>query len=64
MPQTNTQLKNKILPFATTWMDLEGIMLSEVSDRETEILYVITDMWNVKKKKKPIYNKKEAKSQI
>ena len=64
MPQTNTQLKNKILPFATTWMDSEGIMLSEVSDRETEILYVITDMWNVKKKKKPIYNKKEAKSQI
>ena len=23
--------KNKILPFATTWMDLEGIMLSEIS---------------------------------
>ena len=25
--------KNKILPFATTWMDLEGIMLSEISQR-------------------------------
>ena len=23
--------KNEILPFATTWMDLEGIVLSEVS---------------------------------
>ena len=22
--------KNEILPFATTWMDLEGIMLSEI----------------------------------
>ena len=22
--------KNDILPFATTWMDLEGIMLSEI----------------------------------
>ena len=25
-------IKNEILPFATTWMDLEGIMLSEMSD--------------------------------
>ena len=23
--------KTEILPFATTWMDLEGIMLSEIS---------------------------------
>ena len=43
-------IKNEILPFATTWMDLEGIMLSEVkSDRERQILYVITYMWNIKK---------------
>ena len=28
--------KNKILPFATTWMDLEGIMLSEVSHTEKD----------------------------
>ena len=27
--------KNKILPFATTWMDLEGIMSSEISQRKT-----------------------------
>ena len=25
--------KNEILPFAATWMDLEGIMLSEMSDK-------------------------------
>ena len=25
---------NKILPFATTWMDLEGIMLSEITQTE------------------------------
>ena len=23
-------IKNEILPFATSWMDLEGIMLSEI----------------------------------
>ena len=27
--------KNEILPFATTWMELESIMLSEISQRKT-----------------------------
>ena len=30
--------KNEILPFATTWMKLEGIMLSEISQRKTKII--------------------------
>ena len=35
--------RNEILPFATTWMDLEGIVPSEISsDRERQILYGIT----------------------
>ena len=30
--------KNEILPFATTWMELEGIMLREISQRKTNII--------------------------
>ena len=30
--------KNEILPFAITWMELEGIMLSEISQRKTKII--------------------------
>ena len=30
--------KNEILPFTTTWMELEGIMLSEISQRKTNII--------------------------
>ena len=30
--------KNEILPFATTWMELDGIMLSEISERKTKII--------------------------
>ena len=30
--------KNEILPFATTWMELEGIMLSEISQRKAKII--------------------------
>ena len=40
--------KSEIMPFATTWMDMEGIMLSEINQRERQILYDITYMWNLK----------------
>ena len=31
---------NEILPFVTTWMDLEGIMLSEISQRKTNTIWL------------------------
>jgi len=36
--------KNEILPFATTWIELEGIMMSEI--RERHVSYDLTDMRN------------------
>ena len=40
--------KNENLPFTATWMDLEGIMPVNNSDRERQTLYDITYMWNLK----------------
>ena len=37
--------KNEIKSFAATWMDLETIILGEVSERQT--LYDITYMWTL-----------------
>ena len=31
-------VKNEILPFLAIWMDLEGIMLSEISQTKTKII--------------------------
>ena len=39
-------IKNKIMPFAATWMNLEIIILSEV--RQRQISNDITYMWNLK----------------
>ena len=36
MEYYSTIKKNEILPFAATWMDLEGIMLSEISQRKNK----------------------------
>ena len=39
--------KSDILPFETTWLTLEGIMLSEISQRETQI-YMISLICGIK----------------
>ena len=41
--------KNEILPFAATWMDLEGIMLSEINQTEKDKYHMIS--LNVEPKK-------------
>ena len=51
--------KNKFLPFATTWIDLEGIMLSEISQTEKDKYCVITYVGNLKYKQMNGYIKTE-----
>ena len=57
--------KNEILPFATKSMDLEDIMLSEISQTEKEKYCMIALICRVQKiQQTSEYNKKEADSQI
>ena len=57
-------VKNETLLFATTWMDLEYILLSEISQIKTNIaLYHL--MYKLKKiQQTREYNQKETDSQI
>ena len=44
--------RNKIVPFAEMWMDLETVIQSEVkvkSEKEKQILRIKTCMWNLGK---------------
>ena len=43
--------KNEILQFASTWMDLENIIPSEIV-RERQIPHDFTHMWNLRNKTK------------
>ena len=51
------------MPFAATWMELETLILSEVSQKEEDIPYDITYMWNLQcGTDEPIY-RRETESQ-
>ena len=57
--------KDGILPFAATWMHLEGITLSEISQTEKDkycMISLICGIWKIQQIRE--YNKKEADSQI
>ena len=46
------------MPFAATWMEIEILMLSEVSQREKDIPYDITYIWSlIYATNEPIYRK-------
>ena len=39
--------KNKIMPCAATWMELETLILSEVSQKEKDKYHMISCIWNL-----------------
>jgi len=42
MEYYSTMKKNEILPFATIWMDLEGLMLSEINHSGKDKYHMIS----------------------
>ena len=55
--------KNGILPFAT-WMDLEGMILCEMSIRKRQIPYDFTHMWNLRNKTNEDKNTQIRRTQL
>ena len=55
-----TAERKKFLPFATAWLELESIMLSEVSQMVKEIPYDLTFNWIIinRRKKQTNYNQR------
>ena len=58
--------KNEILPFAMTWIELESIMLNEISwVRKRQMPYDFTHMWNCRNKtNKQRERERETRKQI
>ena len=49
------------MPFVTTWLDLEGIMISEINQAETDKYHMISLICGFLKKKKKQTNKMKTK---
>ena len=47
MEYYSTIKKNKIMPFAATWIELETVTLSEVSQKEKDKYHVLSHIWNL-----------------
>ena len=49
--------KNKIMPFAATWMELETLILSEVSQKEKDKYHMISLISGIYGTNEPFYRK-------
>ena len=57
---------NKNFPFAPIWVDLEGVILNEMSDREIQMLCDVTYMRTLNKRGSKLggYNNNEVASRV
>ena len=51
--------KNDIVPFTATWMELETLILSEMSQNDRQIPYAITYNWNLIYSTNETFHRKE-----
>jgi len=55
--------RNKVLPFAAVWLDLEGVMLNEISQTQSDTYYMLSLTWGILKNTQTSeYNKKATVS--
>lgn len=47
MKYYSTSKNNEILPFATAWVDLEGLMLNEIWQTEKDKYCMVTLIWGI-----------------
>ena len=47
MEYDSARKKNKIMPFAATWMDLEIVILSEVSQTQKDKYHMISLIYGI-----------------
>ena len=52
-------IKNEIMPFAATWMELETLILSEVSQKEKDKYHMISHIWNIRYSTNELFHRKE-----
>ena len=53
--------KNKIMPLAATWMELETLILSEVTQKEKDKYPIISHIWNlINATNEPFYRKENC----
>ena len=59
-----TAIKSALLPFAAVWLDVENIILSEISQRQKVKYCMISLVWNIKNKINEYICKTETDSDI